>query len=902
MNIQTKTYDLPSISSLNKEILLCYVKLFWTEIFQTLHSDTGNKHLLLMCKVGFSENSEGLKSIGDMRKVNFNDLNLFVEYLCARLGLLSDSYKVNPVSKIVFTYIVRDGLADGSRSLLQNQTYEVKAHTYNNLKLPLTMDPQKYGTVIATQVLNEDVTRYIVVNDANYTFQIDVSALVNNVQIIGAANLSWVDTKLNETAFKREIAKNILFIKDGAVEVKCKQLNAKPFRNISVDKELTNTKNFMCIDIESVNIDGKHFPYLICGYSENKYIYSYADDTSIDSQKLMFYSFIDQLLEFKHVKYVYAHNFSNYDGILLLKHLINYEGAKVKPNLFNGKLISVIFKLNKRTIKFKDSNLLLPMSLRSLCKAFSVTTQKTFFPFNLIDINYVGEFPACEEWGGITISEYEELRDKHTGDWSFKDEAIKYCKIDCKSLSEVLVKFNELVFTNFKMNIHDSLTLPALSMRIYKSQFMPKDALYQILGTVEADIREAYTGGSVDVYLPHNGKNNDFFNPARAKLRCYDINSLYPYMMSSMEMPVGKPIAFEGDITKFDAEAFGYFYCKITTPPYIEHPILQRKIKTADGIRTIAGLGSWEGWIFSLELLNALKYGYKFDIIRGYTFRREIIFKDYIEKLYNMRLEYHKDNPLNMICKLLMNSLYGKFGMKTTKSVVTLYDNSNDFDRDLLSFDMETYGESISDFVKLDNHILIVRKAVDSFSYNENNNWYEGLDVNVGIAAAVTAGGRICMSLVKNRTDFNLYYSDTDSIFIDGSLPGELVGNAIGQFKLEYEVRRGVFIAPKVYSVVTTEGKTITKIKGVNKHIADNINIKQMESLLQENSKLEFTQDKWFKKVLEGDINVTEVAYQLKVTSNKREAVYLNYPEYGTTAPVFSYTKPYEYSKIEVKP
>jgi len=29
--------------------------------------------------------------------------------------------------------------------------------------------------------------------------------------------------------------------------------------------------------------------------------------------------------------------------------------------------------------------------------------------------------------------------------------------------------------------------------------------------------------------------------------------------------------------------------------------------------------------------------------------------------------------------------------------------------------------------------------------------------------------------------------------------------------------------------------------------------------------------EKWFKKVIEGEITVTDVAYNLKVTSNKRE-------------------------------
>ena len=86
------------------------------------------------------------------------------------------------------------------------------------------------------------------------------------------------------------------------------------------------------------------------------------------------------------------------------------------------------------------------------------------------------------------------------------------------------------------------------------------------------------------MFIPTN--NNDEL------IYCYDVNSLYPYIMNSMEMPTGTPIYFEGNIRKYEPNAFGFFYCKITTPTYLEHPILQRRVKTKDGIRTIAGLGT----------------------------------------------------------------------------------------------------------------------------------------------------------------------------------------------------------------------------------------------------------------------------------------------------------------------
>ena len=153
-----------------------------------------------------------------------------------------------------------------------------------------------------------------------------------------------------------------------------------------------------------------------------------------------------------------------------------------------------------------------------------------------------------------------------------------------------------------------------------------KDTLYQMLGKVEEDIRQSYTGGAVDVYITNNFKDHVFKKTERDKLYYYDVNSLYPYVMSTMEMPIGKPIAFDGDIRSVISYAFGFFYCTITTPEYLRHPILKRRIRTSDGIRTIAGLGTWEGWINSMEMDNAIKYGYTFTILKGYRFKKAIIF------------------------------------------------------------------------------------------------------------------------------------------------------------------------------------------------------------------------------------------------------------------------------------
>ena len=121
---------------------------------------------------------------------------------------------------------------------------------------------------------------------------------------------------------------------------------------------------------------------------------------------------------------------------------------------------------------------MLPMSLRSLSEAFDVEHKKGYFPVLFNDIGYVGRLPAFKLWGNISHKEYNDMLSTYSKKpWSFMEESLKYCRIDCIALFEVLTTFNELVFNQFSVNIHKSLTLPSLAMRVYKSKFMPEDTI-----------------------------------------------------------------------------------------------------------------------------------------------------------------------------------------------------------------------------------------------------------------------------------------------------------------------------------------------------------------------------------------------------------------------------------------
>jgi len=58
--------------------------------------------------------------------------------------------------------------------------------------------------------------------------------------------------------------------------------------------------------------------------------------------------------------------------------------------------------------------------------------------------------------------------------------------------------------------------------------------------------------------------------------------------------------------------------------------------------------------------------------------------------------------------------------------------------------------------------------------------------------------------------------SDTDSIVLTKPLPEELVGKELGQMKLEYEIKKAIFIRKKLYYILTPDDQVIIKASGID--------------------------------------------------------------------------------------
>ena len=143
------------------------------------------------------------------------------------------------------------------------------------------------------------------------------------------------------------------------------------------------------------------------------------------------------------------------------------------------------------------------------------------------------------------------------------------------------------------------------------------------------------------------------------------------------------------------------------------------------------------------------------------------------------------------------------------------------------------------------------------------------------------------MSQFKNHPDLKIYYTDTDSAYVDKNpeemnnlFPDIISSSELGKLKHEYTIRNAVFLAPKCYWLQLMDGTEIIKIKGVKKEYIDeaigNHSLKFVDfvKLLHRDEIIQIEQDKWFRDYCNANITISKVAYSIKQTDNKRDLIY----------------------------
>lgn len=475
------------------------------------------------------------------------------------------------------------------------------------------------------------------------------------------------------------------------------------------------------------------------------------------------------------------------------------EGEKIKSkNIVRHTKDGIIYR--KRVIEFRDSSAMLPFSLRSLCENFKVEHPK-------LDIDY---------------SKIKEIT----------PELLKYLEHDLRGLYEVIEKYYEWPLIK---RAGTSYTMASQAMKVLR--VFLKKPIYSLTSEHDEFVRKSYFGGRTEIFKPL------FMGSSKNLLSCWDVNSLYPTVMRNNDFPI-YPKEWVSDYREGE---MGFYEAQVQVPEmYI--PPLGTMFEIKGTKKLIFPVGKfWGNWT-SIELEYAKSLGVKIlKIGKGVLFKNGgPIFEDYVNELYKIREKAIKNSVDDILAKLLMNSCYGRFGLKR--------------DRENVVLDMGQPGVEPLVEIPLDNGERIIRLMKEKKTLDKTFS-------NVAVANWVTSHARIFMHKLYTKKADDLYYTDTDSIFCKTGQPdGFKADKSLGALKHEYDCDSACFLLPKTYLAHNTEKIFKTGLKDLSGQ--DILSDRKIVMKGFDKKKIQHFEFDDFMNALEGELRL------LKVTNSPKFATF----------------------------
>jgi len=382
----------------------------------------------------------------------------------------------------------------------------------------------------------------------------------------------------------------------------------------------------------------------------------------------------------------------------------------------------------RRKLEIRDSMALMPRSLDALAQDFGV----------------VGKLQ------GVDRASMHAL-------WRANPDLVRrYLQRDCEALMGVLEGWWSAYWQVLETWGRYPRSLPATGAKAAMVAFQSSLAEPLVVPwnrRVRELLEAAYRGGRVDV-LGERGQYDD--------VSAYDVNSMYPAVMVEAVYPWGWRVAWQ---SRLDLEGLGVHRVEWEQPRGTV-PVLEDR---ETGVYGYSGSGVYT----TPELQRLVDMGGR---VTAYHEGLRFIetarpFETIIGHLYEQRLHHKRQNhaALSYCLKILMNSLYGKFGEREQ-------------------------GESFQDteaFTK-DEYMELVRQGRVGMTMGSMVSISEERAVehkHDGLAAYVTAYARLKLHEAAQRAyDAGAYliYCDTDSLHMRGELPGDLVDpDRLGAWSLE---------------------------------------------------------------------------------------------------------------------
>lgn len=298
-------------------------------------------------------------------------------------------------------------------------------------------------------------------------------------------------------------------------------------------------------------------------------------------------------------------------------------------------------------------------------------------------------------------------------------------------------------------------------------RFLEGNKISRLCMTIGSTAMAAYLFGSYDhkIYIHNNSEAIDLERDSYRGGRCecfylgelnngnyhvLDVNSLYATVMHSGSYPV----KYVQIINKPEPS-------KITALLHDHSVIAKVLIDTDEPVyavrrdRTIFPVGRFWVTLTSPELRYAFNHNHIVKIHKAVVYEQQPIFRKYVDKFYSLRMDFKSAgvDTYVEICKLMLNSLYGKFGQKA-EVWNKVGECPNEPDRVEICFHPGPGG------VRQIRYLL--GEIWEMTGYDECFNSFPA------IASQVTAYARMYMYLLMGVAGpGNYFYMDTDSLIVN---------------------------------------------------------------------------------------------------------------------------------------
>lgn len=318
-------------------------------------------------------------------------------------------------------------------------------------------------------------------------------------------------------------------------------------------------------------------------------------------------------------------------------------------------------------------------------------------------------------------------------------------------------------------------TIASTAMSLFKNKYLDK-CYYRHEIPELIDEFKAYYGGRTEAFM--RGRFENYYY--------YDFNSLYPSVMLN-HYPDPNSLRRTNKNTLYYIEEYEGVSEVEVSCPFMDYPLLPFRTKT----KLLFPIGTFKAWYSHVELRRALTLGYTIKKVFKTIYFKDIChpFVDFVNDLYSKRIVFkEKKNPMELVVKILLNSLYGKFGQK--------FMDRDDWLPMTLNYDEI---QKLDDFEIIDGFIRIKKKMTYPSSF-----------IMPIWALYTTAYARL--KLHEHILRSHPAYVDTDSLITTQSFEDS---NKLGKLKLEMKIKEGIVVKPKFYMLKPYHQKDYVKVKGV---------------------------------------------------------------------------------------